>query len=123
MGWFTKSKSTAQVPKGFKLPFREFTEDEISAMSQMIRIHGQPDSKGFRQLALVALNTIRSDDAVVLVAKAMAQSSNPGVDVEKSWEGGSHYMSHLPLWMAFLEYAKPAVDRAFTLTTKQKESA
>lgn len=87
---------------------------DIEAMSDAIRAHGQPDSPGFQAYAVVALNALRADEDyayrrdVQIVAKAMARHSNPGLDVDLP-PGGSHYMAHLPLWMSFVEYARPAV--------------
>lgn len=96
------------IPKTWEVPFYNWSEEQIAAMSSAIRIHNQPDSDGFRVLARIALNVMHSDAVVELVARQMCESSNPGKSNKVNW-GGSHYMSHLPMWMAWIEYARPAV--------------
>lgn len=97
------------IPNNFK-----FGLDEIEAMSDAIRVHGQPESEGFKGLALVALNALRADEdnayrrEVEIVARAMAQSANPAIDIDRKLGGGSVY-ANLPVWMSYVEYARPAV--------------
>jgi hypothetical protein len=117
-------KRRPEIPETWRLPFHKWTDEDVAAMSSVIRRHGQPDSPGFRRQALVALNTIRSDAVVELIARAMTESSNPGMDVDRVILG-SHYMSHLPFWMSFLEYAYPtvtAVAEAYSLSVRRLES-
>lgn len=100
-----------QPPKDWAAPasFADWTEEDIAAMSKAIRVHGQPDSDGFRRYARIALNTLRSGSAVELVARAIEASSNPGLDPDRPVEG-SHYMRGMPHWCVWVEYARPAVE-------------
>lgn len=89
--------------------FSDWTDSDITDVSKVIRSHGQPEQDGFRVFARVALNTLRGGSAVELVARAMEESANPGLNPERPITGG-HYMHGMPHWTMWIEYAKPAVE-------------
>lgn len=109
MRWFRRH--AAQPRKGWTGPvsFVDWSDADIAAMSKAIRVHGQPDSKGWQMIARVALNTLRGGDAVELVARAIEAAENPGSDPDLPVHGG-HYMHGMPRWCVWVEYARPAVE-------------
>ena len=127
MGWF--SRKAPPPPKGWTGPesFADWTDDDIAEMSKAIRSAGQPDSSGFRTIALIALNTLRGGSAVELVARAIEESHNPGSDPDQPIHGshihGSHYLRGMPHWCMWVEYARPAVEAYARHFKKQKEAA
>lgn len=86
----------------------DWTASEIDYVSAAIRIHGQPESEGYRRFARVALNTLRGGSAVEMVARAMEESANPGSDPDSPILG-DHYMRGRPRWCMWVEYATPVV--------------
>jgi hypothetical protein len=91
--------------------FYDWTEDDISAMSQAIRTNGQPESDGFRVIARVALNTLRGGSAVELVARAIEETLNSGHDPDAPIDSRTgHYLAGWPRWCGWAEYARPAVE-------------
>lgn len=86
----------------------DWSTSEIDYVSKAIRYNGQPETEGFRKIARVALNTLRSGSAVELVARAIEASENPGCDPDRPIQG-NHYMRGMPYWCMWVEYAKPAV--------------
>jgi len=89
--------------------YADWTEEEISYVSQAMRAHGQPEQDGFRRFARVALNTMRGGSAVELVARAIEEAANPGRNYADRPVEGSHYMCGMPQWCVWVEYARPAV--------------
>jgi len=91
--------------------FADWTDDEISAMSQAIRKNGQPESEGFRRIARIALNTLRGGSAVELVSRAIEASYNPHHDPDAPIDARTgHYQAGMPNWCMWTEYARPAVE-------------
>lgn len=89
--------------------FTDWTDEDIAEISKAIRINGQPDSDGFKQIARIALNTLRGGSAVELVARAIHESKNPHLDADAPIRFGGHYMEGMPNWCMWVEYARPAV--------------
>src|SRR5882672_4857156 len=110
MSWFSRARP---IPSDWAGPvsFVDWTDDDISAVSQAIRKNGQPEQDGFRIFARVALNTLRGGSAVELVARAMEESANPGSNADAPIDARTgHYMAGLPRWCMWGEYARPAVE-------------
>lgn len=105
------TRKAPQPPAGWAGPSSfgdDWSASEIDYVSKAMRAHGQPESEGFRRFARVALNTMRGGSAVELVARAIEESANPGMDPDRPI-GGSHYQHGMPAWCGWVEYAKPAV--------------
>src|SRR5438270_25371 len=88
--------------------FADWTDAEIMEMSRIIRIHGQPDSEGWRRQARMCLNAIRGGASVEMVARVINGTLN-GEETNDRPVRGSHYMHGMPMWCVWLENARPAV--------------
>lgn len=113
MMWPFKRKAPPLLPNARleivgPVSFGDWSASELDMVSAAIRAHGQKESEGFRRIARVALNTMRGEKAVELVARAIEESMNPGADPDRPVLG-SHYMNGMPQWCVWLEYARPAV--------------
>jgi hypothetical protein len=86
-----------------------WTDEEIAAMSKAIRVHGQPDSEGWRRHARMCLDALSSAGAVEHVARTIETTLNSGLDPDRAVLG-SHYMHGMPAWCVWIETARPAVD-------------
>jgi len=86
----------------------DWSEAEITEMSRIIRIHGQPDTEGWRTQARICLNAIRGGATVEAVARVINGTLN-GWDKNDKPITGSHYMHGMPMWCMWLENARPTV--------------
>jgi hypothetical protein len=111
MGWFKTKAPRPIADWAGPNSFADWSEDDITAISAAIRKkNGQPEQEGFRQFARVALNTLRGGSSVELVARAMSESVNPGLDPDAPIDRRTgHYMAGMPNWCMWVEYARPAV--------------
>lgn len=93
--------------------FADWTDDEIARMSAALRIHGQPDSDGWRRQARIVLNAMRGGGAIEQVARVIEMTVNDGRNPDRAILGG-HYMHGMPAWCGWVEQARPAVAEMIT---------
>lgn len=121
MIWPFRKRRVIVQPSG-KFPIKpidiHWTEAEISFMSQTIRVHGQPESDGWRNQAKIALHYFQTPRFMESIARHMEVVLN-GEFRQDALVTSNHYMTGEPNWMVWIEYARP-VAYAVCLAIKQR---
>lgn len=79
--WPFRTRYRPPYHPGIVKPVNTFwTQDEIAAMSAAIRIHGQPDSEGWQEQALIVLNALIDEKIIEAVSVKISLALNPHKD-------------------------------------------
>jgi hypothetical protein len=124
MVWPFKRKRIIVQPSG-KFPIPpidiEWSERDVAFMSQVIRVHGQPDNEGWRRQARIALHFLQTPRFIESIARHIEIVLNGEWRQDAPITSG-HYMMGEPNWMSWVEYALP-VAMTVCQAIKQKSSS